>query len=89
MQKFTSQGYFITSFGQNGPFSSRLFLPIEITIDSYDLVYVKDGSSRISIFDVFGNFIYPIDGIFGTGGITVYNNTLFICGSLKHNVVKF
>ena len=88
VQKFTSRGYFITSFGQNGPFSARLFLPIEITIDSYDLIYVKDGSSRISIFDVFGNFIYAIEGIFGTGGITIYD-TLYICGSLKHYVVKF
>ena len=89
VQKFTSQGYFITSFGQNGLFSSRLFLPVKITIDSYDLVYVKDGTSRISIFDVLGNFIYAIEGIFGTGGIAIYNNTLYICGSLKHNVIKF
>ncbi|MCX6752917.1 MAG: hypothetical protein NTW62_01050 [Candidatus Nomurabacteria bacterium] len=58
VQKFDSNGNFITSWGGYGSADGQFNYPSNIAIDSTDLIYVFDsGNNRIEVFDTDGNFI--------------------------------
>jgi DNA-binding beta-propeller fold protein YncE len=59
IQKFDSNGTFITMWGKEGSKKGQFVHQHDITVDSQDNIYVTDGrqNSRISVFDNDGNFI--------------------------------
>ena len=58
VQKFDSDGNFITKWGSNGTDNGNFRSPTGIAVDSSDNVYVADNfNNRIQKFDSDGNFI--------------------------------
>jgi tripartite motif-containing protein 71 len=58
IQKFDSNGNFITKWGTTGSTNGQFLTPVAIATDSSDNVYVIDGSNnRVQKFDSNGNFI--------------------------------
>jgi peptidylamidoglycolate lyase len=56
--RFSSDGRFVTSWGNKGTDSGEFDVPHSIALDSQGLVYVADrGNARIQIFDTRGQFI--------------------------------
>jgi streptogramin lyase len=66
IQKFDSNGEFITKWGSSGNDTGQFDLPSKIAIDSIDNIYVSDiGNKRIQKFDSNGNYL----GIWGSKDI--------------------
>jgi DNA-binding beta-propeller fold protein YncE len=67
IQKFDSDGNFITKWGSHGTGDGEFYAPKGIAVDSSGYVYVTDsGNHRIQKFDSNGNFITKW-GSYGTG----------------------
>lgn len=110
IQKFDKNGNFITKWGTNGGFpledplenwgvgDGDLFLPIGITIDANDYVYVTDSSNnRVQKFASDGTFIErwgyfsgEDGGFFSPQGIACgINGEIYIVDGLLNKVTKF
>jgi DNA-binding beta-propeller fold protein YncE len=58
IQKFDSNGNFITKWGSEGSEDGQFILPLGLDVDSHENVYVVDqGKANIQKFDSNGNFI--------------------------------
>jgi hypothetical protein len=98
VQKFDSNGKFITKWGTNGTGDGEFYLLEGIGIDSFDNTYVVDaGNKRIQKFDSNGKFITKW-GTNGTGdgefrypyGIAVDSlNNVYVSDKLNSKVEKF
>jgi len=109
IQKFTSSGQFISAWGTNGgvPLGGHLdnwgtgdgdlFLPIGITIDQNDLVYVTDSSNnRVQVFTASGQFVEKFgyfsgnnDGFFSPQGIAVRGNKVYVTDALLNRITVY
>jgi sugar lactone lactonase YvrE len=103
IQKFTSNGEFITKWGRYEPGDDQhwhLGSPIDIAVDSNDNNYVTDAKHHhhlVKKFDRTGNFIKQW-GLLGSGngefdhpeGIATFSgNSLLVVDSLNHRVQEF
>ena len=87
IQKFDSNGNFITKWGSKGYGDGQFYLPFGIAVDSLDNVYVAEyGNNRIQKFDSNGNFTTKWgstgngDGQFnGPRGIAVDSSNKRVC----------
>ncbi len=96
IQKFTSDGQFITKWKNTG--SRELDSPADIAVDSYGFVYVTDSrNGRILKFDAEGQLVKEW-GKHGSGqgefslpyGIVVsMNDYIYVTDAENHNVQKF
>jgi VWFA-related protein len=80
IQKFSSAGKFILSFGKIGKYEGELMSPSDVAA-SGGRVYVSDtGNRRIAVFDDSGNFIenITIDGLKTPKGIHASGDNLVI-----------
>jgi 6-bladed beta-propeller protein len=66
IQKFYSNGTFISKWGTPGTGDSQFINPVDLVADSSDNIYVADRGNRIQKFDSNGTFISKL-GIPGTG----------------------
>jgi DNA-binding beta-propeller fold protein YncE len=57
IQKFTSNGTFITKWGSKGSGYGQLFQPEDVAVDSSGNVYVSDDNNRIQKFTGNGTFV--------------------------------
>jgi len=101
VQKFDSNGTFITEWGSHGSTKGQFIIPEEIAIDSKDNVYVTDtGNNRVQKFDSHGTFITKwgssgtIDGQFsqfnGAQGIAIDSkDNVYVADSGNNRVQKF
>ena len=63
IQKLTSDGEFIASFGKSGRGDGQLSRPAAVTVDDDGCVYVADwGNERVVIFDSDGGLVQNIRG---------------------------
>jgi DNA-binding beta-propeller fold protein YncE len=98
IQKFTTDGKFITSWGSKGTGDGKLLHPHSIAVDSSGNVYISDDEkNNIIKFDSNGKFITKW-GIGGTGNaqfnqpedITIDNSgNIFVVDEKNHNIQKF
>ena len=98
IQKFTSNGNFITKWGSNGSGDGQFSNPYGIAVDSDNNVYVTDTyNRRIQKFDSNGNFIATW-GSYGSGdgqflypyGIAVdSDNNVYVTDVHNYRIQKF
>jgi len=98
IQKFSSDGTFISKLGSSGTGDGQLNSPNDIAVDSLDNVYVADtNNNRIQKFDSNGNFITKW-GSSGTGdeqflnayGIAVdSSDNVYVADTGNHRIQKF
>ncbi len=63
VQKFDSQGKFITKWGTHGDGDGEFILPFGVAVDKEGRVYViDDGTARIQVFDSEGKFLSKFGG---------------------------
>ena len=63
VQKLTTSGTFLSSFGMLGSGNGQLNNPRGVCLDSSGRVFISDcGNSRISVFEADGTFLYHISG---------------------------
>jgi hypothetical protein len=98
IQKFTSDGQFVTKWGTNGAADGQFNFPIGITVDSSGFIYIADyGNNRIQKFTSDGQFVTKwgtngaADGQFNLpGGITVDSSGyVYVTDEGNHRVQKF
>lgn len=94
IQKLTSKGEFIATFGSKGSSPGQLHKPTGITVDDNGLLYVTEsGNHRISIFTNDGKFVRCF-GEKGNNenqfkepkGITYKHGHLYVCDCLNHRL---
>ncbi|MEA3358676.1 MAG: SMP-30/gluconolactonase/LRE family protein, partial [Thermodesulfobacteriota bacterium] len=68
VQKFTSDGQFITKWGNEGSADGESWYPIAIAIDKSENVYVVDENNRIQVFTSDGQFITKFGEFGSTAG---------------------
>jgi DNA-binding beta-propeller fold protein YncE len=98
IQKFDSNGNFITKWGSQGSKDGQFILPLGLDVNSHGNVYVVDqGKSNIQKFDSNGNFITK----WGPGddearGMTTLEDieidsfgNVFVTDRGRHTVLKF
>ena len=56
IQKFTSEGQFVCSFGIVGSQPGQLYHPAGITVDDHELVYVNCDIEYVSVFTTDGQY---------------------------------
>ncbi len=98
VQKFDSDGVFITTWGSFGPSDGLFSIPQDIAVDSADNIYVVDGGSqRVQKFDSDGAFISKF-GMSGTGdgqftlpsGITIDSaGNIYVSDRTADRIQKF
>ena len=98
IQKFDSNGNFITKWGSEGSEDGQFILPLGLDVDSHENVYVVDqGKANIQKFDSNGNFItkWGIEGD-KDGQITTLEDieidsfdNVFATDRGRHTVLKF
>jgi DNA-binding beta-propeller fold protein YncE len=98
VQKFTSDGTFISKLGSSGTGDGQFNSPNDIAVDSSDNVYVVDsGNHRIQKFGSNGNFITKWgsegtgDGQFnGVNGIAIDSSgNVYVVDTGNHRIQKF
>ena len=58
IQKFTSEGVFLTVIGQSGSDDGQLNRPAGVAVDEEGNIYVADwGNQRLQVLDSDGNFL--------------------------------
>jgi DNA-binding beta-propeller fold protein YncE len=63
VQRFTSDGQFVMSYGSSGAGDGQLSRPSGVCVDSDGYVYVADwGNERVQLFDADGNFVQTLRG---------------------------
>ena len=63
IQIFSTNGEFITKFGESGQEDGQFNRPSSVTVDTQGLIYIADwGNERIQILDKEGNFITKLRG---------------------------
>jgi DNA-binding beta-propeller fold protein YncE len=97
VQKFDSDGNFLTMWGRSGTEMGQLFRPIGIAVDSERNVYVTDSKPFVQKFDSEGNFLLSF-GKEGSGegqfrhptGIEVDDQGfVYVADYENHNIQKF
>ena len=100
IQKFTSNGEYLMSFGSHGNQNSQFNYPIGIECDKYNNIWVVDYCNhRIQKFDSNGNYLLKIGGISsGNGDSQFYNpwditsdneGNIWIADTYNHRIQKF
>jgi hypothetical protein len=84
VQKFSSDGSFITQWGGKGSGNSLFFNPTAITADSKGYVYILD-SGNIKIFKDDGTYIATIMNIGGAAVVDPDNNFLVVRTIMQYN----
>ncbi len=81
IQKFDSNGNFITTWGSYGSADGHFAAPTGIAVDSSGYVYVSDQAHRVQKFDSNGNFISKF-GSWGSGdGQFIFPNWIAVDSS--------
>ena len=94
IQKLTTKGEFIATFGSRGSSPGHLHKPTGITVDDNGLLYVTEsGNHRISIFTTDGKFVrcFGEEGnnknqFIEPKGIMYKHGHLYVCDSLNHRL---
>ena len=98
IQKFDTDGNFVTKWGTYGSGNGELSMPKGIDVDSNGDIYVSDQyNNRIQKFDNVGNYITKWgeegsgDGQFnGPTGLAISNDdSIYVTDSLNHRVQRF
>jgi len=98
IQKFDSDGNFITKWGSQGTANGQFYAPSDVALDSSDNVYVADTeNNRIQKFDSDGNFItkWGSQGTangqfnFPLGIATDLSGNVYVVDSYNYRIQKF
>jgi sugar lactone lactonase YvrE len=98
IQKFTSDGQFISKWGVRGSEDGEIFSPESVAVDDSGNVYVADRVNfRIQKFTSDGQYVTGwnannsgIDEYIGFTGIDIdYSNMIYVTDNINHRIQKF